>query len=104
MDEFKRIIDKYEAPIDRKKIAMYNMDYIERREFIMKDNSNPFWIDKKIPLVIESLQGIPFFKRFSYYRLLELINKMKVKLVKAKKLLFIDSNKVYVIVSGSILM
>ena len=104
MDEFKRIIDKYEAPIDRKKIAMYNMDYIERREFIMKDNSNPFWIDKKIPLVIESLQGIPFFKRFSYNRLHELINKMKVKLVKAKKLVFIDCTKVYVIVSGSILM
>lgn len=105
VDTFKGIIDKYEVPnIDRRQISQHHLKYIDKSKVYINENDDPYWFDKKIPEVIETLQRLSFFKRFGAKRLREMMNKMEVTVIKDQKLLFPDAQKVYVIISGSILM
>lgn len=50
------------------------------------------------------LMHLSFFKKFSPNRIREMMDKMSIKIIKAGSILFFETNKVYVIVGGSILM
>ena len=105
VDTFKGIIDKYEVPnMDRRQISQHHLEYIDKSKVYVNENEDPYWLDKKIPEVVETLLRLSFFKRFSPKRLREMMYKMEVRVIQDKKLLFPDAQKVYIIVSGSILM
>jgi hypothetical protein len=55
-------------------------------------------------IVMETIMGLSFFSRFEIKRQREIMEYMSLRLYKANKLLFLEPNKVYVVISGSVLM
>lgn len=54
--------------------------------------------------VIKVLRNRYFFKRFSLPRIREMIDEIHLEVIGKKEILFFEAKKVYVIVSGSIVM
>lgn len=54
--------------------------------------------------MIRTLQKRPFFCRLKLKRIVEITQKMDLHLLQKRELLFFKPDKVYVIVSGNILM
>ena len=65
---------------------------------------HPKWYDKKLTEVLKILKSLYFFKRFSIGRITEFLHTMKLDVLGKNKILFFEPNKVYIVVSGSILM
>ena len=74
------------------------------KTYVGDNNKNPKWLDKNVSKVIRTLRVRSFFKRFSLQRICEMINEMELQLIREKDILFFEEDKVYVLVSGSILM
>lgn len=54
--------------------------------------------------MIRTLQKRPFFCRLKLKRIVEIVQKMDLHLLQKKELLFFKPDKVYVIVSGNVIM
>lgn len=80
------------------------LDLIDKTTTYIGDNKHAKWLDKKIPDVIQILLKRPFFRRFSLNRIVEMVEEMELKLIQKKDILFFEQDKVYVIISGNILM
>ena len=105
VDRFKGILEKYECTFgDQRVLTKYHIDYIDRTQVYVGENVHPKWHDKAISDVHDKLSTLSFFKRFQFARLFEMMEKRELKLINAEKLIFFEKNKVYVMVSGSILM
>ena len=109
VEGFKSIIDMFETNEPKalkKRIILRNayIDLLDKANVYLGDNKNKKWLDKKVPQVINTLRILPFFKRFSLKRIVEMIEEMELTLIKEKAILFFEPDKVYVIVSGNILM
>ena len=110
VETFKSILDRYEEDKDRRVLAQYYIgvdpDHPERQHGVYKDkdNQHPKWLDKKIKDVIKVLRTRYFFKRFSLPRIREMIDEIHLEVIGKKEILFFEAKKVYVLVSGSIVM
>jgi len=108
VETFKSILDRYEEDKDRKVLAQHyigceNPDQ-QHGVYKDKDNKHPKWIDRKMKDVIKVLRTRYFFKRFSLPRIREMIDEIQLDVIGKKEILFFEAKKVYVIVSGSIVM
>ena len=105
VEGFQGILDQYESDrVDRRKLIQYYIDPNDKNHKYIFDNKDPKWIDKHRPTVIKTIRQLSFFSRFSIRRQRELMDKIKLTLLNKNQLLFFQTNIVYVIVSGSILM
>jgi hypothetical protein len=110
VETFKSILDRYEEDKDRRVLAQYYIgvdpDHPEKQNGVYKDKDNvhPKWIDRKMTKVIEALRTRYFFKRFSLPRIREMIDEIHIEVIGKKEILFFEGKKVYVLVSGSIVM
>jgi len=57
-----------------------------------------------MPQLYSLLRGRSFFKRFSYERVCEMLWEMELALYRPNDLLFYEKDKVYVVISGNIVM
>jgi len=104
VEGFRGVLDLFEGQKDRRILSQYYLEYIDKNNVYISDNKHPKWRDAKIPEVIRILRGRSFFKRFSLPRLCEILDRMELKLIPARDLLFFRPDEVYVVVSGNILM
>ena len=104
VDGFKSILDLFEEDKNRRILSNYYINLIDKNQVYIGDNHSKKWLDKKIPEIIRTLQRRSFFKRFSLQRIVEMLDRMELKLISKKDILFFQEDKVYVIVSGNIIM
>ena len=111
VETFKSILDRYEEDKDRKVLALHyigcdhpDQPQLHGAPYKDKDNKHPKWIDRKMKDVIKVLRTRYFFKRFSLPRIREMIDEIHLEVIGKKEILFFEAKKVYVIVSGSIVM
>ena len=104
VEGFRGVLDLFEGQKDRRILSQYYLEYIDKNNVYISDNKHPKWRDAKIPEVIRLLRQRSFFKRFSLPRLCEILDRMELKLIPARDLLFFRPEEVYVVVSGNILM
>lgn len=101
VETFKSILDRYEEDKERKVLWDFCVHSAPYKD---KDNKHPKWFDKKLNDVIKVLRTRYFFKRFSLPRIREMIDEIHLEVIGKKEILFFEAKKVYVIVSGSIVM
>lgn len=91
---------------NKERVVLRNafLTLMDRTNVYIGENKHPKWLDKKIPEVIRTLKNLPFFQRFPLKRIVEMVEVMDLTVVKRKDILFFEKHKVYVIVSGNILM
>lgn len=106
VEQFYDILLRYDDDKDRKVLAPYYIafDDTDRSQLHIRENIHPKWLDKKLTEVLKILKRLYFFKRFSLPRIREFLNTIHLDVIKKRKILFFEKNKVYVIISGSILM
>ena len=110
VDGFKSIVDQFETdgPREKEKRVVLRKSYIDLIDksvtYIGDNQQHKKWLDKKIPEVIQTLRARPFFRRFPLSRIVEMVEEMELSLVHKKDILFFEKDKVYVIISGNILM
>lgn len=102
VEQFRGILDLYEADNDRRQLSQYYLAHM--KDQFISDNKNPKWHDKRLPEVIKTLRKRQFFCRLSLKRIVEIVEKMELQLVQKRELLFFRPDKVYIIISGNILM
>jgi len=109
VDGFRSIIDQFETdgPREKEKRIVLRKSYIaliDKNVTYIGENAHPKWLDKKVPDVIQTLRERPFFRRFPLTRIVEMVEEMELTLISKKDLLFFEKDKVYIIISGNILM
>ena len=103
VEGFKGILELYEADQDRRLLSQYYVPHIGKDQYI-GENKHPKWHDKRISEVIKTLQQRQFFSRLPLKRIVEIVEKMDLQLIGKKEILFFKPEKVYVVISGNILM
>jgi len=109
VDGFKSIIEMFETDCPKEnaeRVVLRNsfLTLMDRSNVYIGENKHPKWLDKQIPKVIQTLRNRPFFRRFPLKTTVEMVEVMELTVIKRKDLLFFENHKVYVIVSGNILM
>lgn len=107
---FEHILERYESDKDRKILAPHYIALLDPNKYKLSlknnelDSRNRKWVDKNQTKVLKTLQELYFFKRFKLKRLLEFMDLMEIEIIPKTNALFFSPDKVYIIVSGSILM
>lgn len=109
IENFEEILQRYEEDRDRRVLAPHYIAFPDASKqtvsnSLHRDNKHTKWLDRKLTEVVQTLQGLYFFRRFKLPRLLEFMDRMELDIIPKKNILFFQPKKVYVIVSGSILM
>lgn len=105
VEGFRGVIELYEPDRDRRILSPYYLQYLDKSDqYILRQNQHPKWLDKKIFSIVDQLSRRSFFKRFNMPLIREMLDLMELSLVQKNDILFFRPEKVYVIVSGNILM
>ena len=77
VEGFKSILDMFETDAPKalqKRVILRNayLDLMDKTNVYLGDNKSKKWLDKKLPQVITTLRILPFFKRFSLKRIVEI--------------------------------
>tara|TARA_B110000285_G_scaffold197916_1_gene229975 strand:- start:56 stop:553 length:498 start_codon:yes stop_codon:yes gene_type:complete len=105
VDGFHSVLGLFEENKSRAVLRDSYLSLIDKSKTYVGDhNKNPKWLDKNVSKVIRTLRVRSFFKRFSLPRICEFLDEMELQLIREKDILFFEADKVYVLVSGSILM
>ena len=106
VEQFASILNRYEERKDRKVLSSMYIKFLDRNSnfYTIKENAHPKWIDRKIHVAIKLLRNRSFFKRFRVERIREMLDEMDLRIMSRDEILFFESDKVYVIISGTILM
>ena len=108
VDGFKNILDMFEEKRNRKCLHQYYRPHAHHDH--AHHGARPGgpapskWGDCQAPRLARLLRKRSFFKKFSKARIFEMLEEMDLQLCEAHDLLFFEKDKVYVIVSGNILM
>ena len=82
----------------------YYLDFIDKSEVYVAENKDPKWHDKKIYEAVQKFQNLSFFKRFKATRIREMMDQMELTLVPTNEVIFFHKDKVYIMISGLIVM
>ena len=105
VDGFHSVIGLFEEVKPRAVLRDSYLKLIDKsKTYVGDNNKNPKWLDKNVSKVIKILRVRSFFKRFSLPRICEMLDEMELQLIREKDILFFEPDKVYVLISGSILM
>ena len=109
VEQFEEILTRYEDEKDRKVLSQYYVGFDDPSKNILdnlfiKINNHPKWYDKRFTDVLKIMKNLSFFKRFSVNRIREMMDVLDLDILRPKQMLFMQKDKVYVIVSGCIQM
>lgn len=106
VEYFNEILKRYDDENDKLLLAPHYIAFgnTDRNVMHIRENTNPKWLDKKMPEVLKTLMQKYFFKRFKLPRIREMMDKLDLVLMEKKEILFFETDKVYVILSGTIIM
>lgn len=102
MDGFVDVLERFSEQQD--KLVLSNFYLETANNYFGETKAGCKWIPKKINEILEIMSNLSFFKRFPKSRLREIMEALELKIVAPKKLIFFERDKVYVVVSGYILM
>jgi hypothetical protein len=109
VETFEQILDRYEDNVNRKVLSQFYCGFKDPSKAVInpmlsRDNTHPKWLDRKFTEVLRAMQNMYFFKRFTVKRIREFMDEVEIDVIQKMNILFFQPDKVYVIVSGSILM
>lgn len=86
IEAFEEILTRYEEDRDRKILAPNYIGFTDSTRqtvspLLHRDNRHGKWLDRKLSEVVQTLQGLYFFKRFQLPRILEFMDRMCLDIV-----------------------